>query len=97
MTLSDHKGKQLISDTIQKCFLSDFLTIFINNTGKKARAVSLKTVFLTLQHPSSISPFLEMVITCNLCKQNIVMGIKTKNGRKPPQSPAWIQQLAVAH
>jgi hypothetical protein len=29
MTLSDHKGKQIISDTIQKLFLQDFQTMFI--------------------------------------------------------------------
>jgi hypothetical protein len=29
MTLSDHKGKQIISDTIQKPFLQDFRTMFI--------------------------------------------------------------------
>jgi hypothetical protein len=29
MTLSDHKGKQIISDTIQKPFLQAFLTMFI--------------------------------------------------------------------
>jgi hypothetical protein len=29
MTLSDHKGKQIIKDTIQECFLQDFRTILI--------------------------------------------------------------------
>jgi hypothetical protein len=30
MTLSDHKGRQLIRDTIHKCFLEIFLTVFID-------------------------------------------------------------------
>jgi hypothetical protein len=29
MTLSDHKGKQIIRDSIQKCFLQDFQTMLI--------------------------------------------------------------------
>jgi hypothetical protein len=29
MTLSDHKRKQVVGDTIQKCFLPDFQTMFI--------------------------------------------------------------------
>jgi hypothetical protein len=29
MALSDHKGNQITTDTIQKYFLRDFLTVFI--------------------------------------------------------------------
>jgi hypothetical protein len=32
MTLSDHQGKQIIRDFIQKCFLWDFRTMFISPT-----------------------------------------------------------------
>jgi hypothetical protein len=28
MTLSDHKGKQMFMDTLQKSFLTDFRTVF---------------------------------------------------------------------
>jgi hypothetical protein len=34
MTLSYHKGKQIITDTIQKCLLQDLRTMFIAK-GKK--------------------------------------------------------------
>jgi hypothetical protein len=29
MTLSDHKGKQIMGDAIQNCFLQDFQTMFM--------------------------------------------------------------------
>jgi hypothetical protein len=34
MTLSDHKEKQIIRDTVQKCFLRDFLTMFFEDEQK---------------------------------------------------------------
>jgi hypothetical protein len=40
MTLSDHEGKQIIRDNIQKCFLQDIRTMFIYNVFPDSAFVS---------------------------------------------------------
>jgi hypothetical protein len=46
MTLSNHKGRQIIRDTIRKCFLQDFLTI----TTKKLKAYKISLYKISYIH-----------------------------------------------
>jgi choline kinase len=41
ITLSDHKGKQMIRETIQKCSLQDFRTIFIVTAYQERKLAKL--------------------------------------------------------
>jgi hypothetical protein len=47
MTLSDYKGKQIIRDSIEKCFLQDFRTMFISTVHQPSRLSYLPFSLIT--------------------------------------------------
>jgi hypothetical protein len=60
MTLSGHKGKQLIRDAIQKCFLQDFRTMFIVRGVRSNRTLAtlLKKRYTAVEELSAYGGFI---------------------------------------